>query len=329
MSKLGKSPKAGSDPRPRGSILVSTQIVEQSVDIDADWMLSELAPVDMLLQRLGRLWRHNRDSRPVPEAELAIVCSRMPVYDLSDLPFNTKELETFFGRGVWIYAPFVLLRTFETLRHRKVVCVPDDIRQLLETAYSEKFPDTELHRSLYADMKTKADKLRQLALMGEGDSLPTRDDSEETAGTRYNSRPSVSLLIVRSLDSAAGRSTVSATLLDGCSVSISLCHRDFEVTRALYGNLVQVAPNDTLREEKANHRTEILSQHFFASETPLVCLWDSESGALVLQGSGADAGYRYTTELGAVRMRNETLLAQRDAGYADDTDFFFDNGNDW
>ncbi len=329
MSKLGKPPTTGSDPRPRGSILVATQIVEQSVDIDADWMLSELAPVDMLLQRLGRLWRHERSDRPVSMPELAVVCARVPAEDLSDLPSDTRELESFFGRGVWVYAPYVLLRTFETLRDRKAFCVPNDIRPLLEIVYSETIPTTEPHRSLYDDMKAKADKLQQLARMGEADSLPTRDDSEETAGTRYNSRPSVSLLLVRGLDTAAGRVTASATLLDGRSVLISRFHRDFEVTCALYGNLVQVAPNDALREEMANHRTDFLSQHFFASETPLVCLWDPEAGALTLHGSGADAGYRYTTELGAVRIRNEEMTSPHNASNADAPDFFFDNGNDW
>ena len=124
MKSLGKPPKEGPDPRPHGSILVATQIVEQSVDIDADWMLSELAPADMLLQRLGRLWRHERPNRPIVAPELAVVCARMPADDLSDLPSKTKELESFFGRGVWVYAPYVLLRTLETLRCRESVSAP-------------------------------------------------------------------------------------------------------------------------------------------------------------------------------------------------------------
>ena len=329
MAKLGKSPESDSNPRPHGSILVATQIVEQSVDIDADWMLSELAPVDMLLQRLGRLWRHNREARPVRGPEVAIVCARMPADDLSDLPTDTKELESFFGRGVWVYAPYVLLRTFETLRNHEDIRIPDDIRSLLEIVYSKKIPSTEPHRSLYDDMKAKADKLRNLARMGEADSLPIRDDNEETAGTRYNSRPSVSLLLVRGLDPAAGSATASATLLDGRSISISRFRRDFEVTRALYGNLVQVAPNDALLEEKVNHRTDILSQHFFTPEIPLICLWDPESGTLTLHGSGTYAGYRYTTELGAARTRNEEISSSRNASDTNAPDFFFDNGKDW
>jgi CRISPR-associated endonuclease/helicase Cas3 len=48
----------------RGLVLVGTQILEQSLDYDVDAMLSDLAPVDLMIQRAGRLWRHpNRENR--------------------------------------------------------------------------------------------------------------------------------------------------------------------------------------------------------------------------------------------------------------------------
>jgi CRISPR-associated endonuclease/helicase Cas3 len=109
-------------------ILIATQVAEQSLDLDFDVMITDLAPIDLVLQRAGRLWRHARDARPVSEAKLFVAGLE-------------GERPPSFAKPLWwgkVYEEECLLRTWLVLQQRKFLTVPDDIDPLVREVYDEK-----------------------------------------------------------------------------------------------------------------------------------------------------------------------------------------------
>ncbi|MDO5562937.1 MAG: CRISPR-associated helicase/endonuclease Cas3, partial [Synergistaceae bacterium] len=68
ITKYGKGRQEGC-----GSILVATQVIEQSLDLDFDFMITQVCPVELLFQRLGRLFRHERKTRPAAMPECVML----------------------------------------------------------------------------------------------------------------------------------------------------------------------------------------------------------------------------------------------------------------
>lgn len=115
-------------------ILIATQVAEQSLDLDFDVIATDLAPVDLVLQRAGRLWRHLRPTRPVAE----------PILLIAGLDGQEPPL---FGKPLWwgaVYREDVLLRTWSILRDRQSLTLPDDIDTLVRTVYEEQVPVPEV-----------------------------------------------------------------------------------------------------------------------------------------------------------------------------------------
>lgn len=83
----------------RGRILVASQVIEQSLDIDFDVLITDLAPVDLLIQRAGRLWRHRREARPLNEPVLHVL-SPEPRADA-----DANWLDSVVPEAGWIYDP--------------------------------------------------------------------------------------------------------------------------------------------------------------------------------------------------------------------------------
>lgn len=206
---------SGITPKDRGTILIATQVVEQSVDIDLDFIVSDLAPTDMLLQRLGRLWRHERPRRAAAAPEVWV---RLP-----ELPADTgaDALRKSLGRSARVYAPYVLLRTMEVWRTRTEIHLPADIRPLLEATYTE--PD-ENEPAARRELREELEKeKRELALNAEAATRvlgnPMLADKEEVL-TRRKGPPTTPVVLLRSATGGLnGLTTLVA--LDDTRIEIS------------------------------------------------------------------------------------------------------------
>jgi CRISPR-associated endonuclease/helicase Cas3 len=125
---LGRDGKADSR---CGFIVVGTQILQESLDYDVDVMVTDLAPIDLIIQRAGRLWRHSdRRNRPMAQPELCV---------LSPDPgrvFTADWYRQLSRRGAAVYGHHGLVwRSAAALFRRGVLETPGGVRELIEEVY--------------------------------------------------------------------------------------------------------------------------------------------------------------------------------------------------
>lgn len=113
--------------RPHRSILVGTQVLEQSLDLDFDLMVSDLAPIDLLLQRSGRLHRHNRSARP---AGLETPTMWLVVPDENAGVPN-------FAQVARVYAADIMFKTWWELRDTRAWDIPASLESWVERVYGD------------------------------------------------------------------------------------------------------------------------------------------------------------------------------------------------
>jgi CRISPR-associated endonuclease/helicase Cas3 len=128
LTRFSKPREDGKVLRPQRAIVVATQVVEQSLDLDFDLLFSELAPVDLMIQRAGRLHRHDRGSRLHPRC-LTILG---PQLDSDGLPQ--------FGVDGLVYEPYVLLQSYLALQDREDMHLPKETVALIEAVYAAATP---------------------------------------------------------------------------------------------------------------------------------------------------------------------------------------------
>ena len=120
---FGPPADPGAGERPARAVVVGTQVLEQSLDLDFDVMVTAMAPVDSLIQRMGRIQRHRRDDSRPP--------TRMALTGVE----HTRGRVTFLPYTTRVYDEAVMLRTWAVLRDRTEVVCPDDVQGLVDSVY--------------------------------------------------------------------------------------------------------------------------------------------------------------------------------------------------
>lgn len=202
--------------RPHKAILVATQVVEQSLDVDFDEMITAVAPIDLLIQRAGRVFRHAHTKRPK-----AFFQPQMTVL----IPEAGKDL----GADGIVYPESLLKQSIHLLEARTVVRIPEDLADLVAAGYDmDQVPEEELeswlNQIIEDDIKAGSSEIYKLSppdkafspLGGESVFDDSETDSFLSVKTRLG-EPSVRIALLES--NLYCRIQSLGTEKDGCVVA--------------------------------------------------------------------------------------------------------------
>nr|WP_280275169.1 CRISPR-associated helicase Cas3' [Nocardia wallacei] len=207
---------SGLPQRLRRRIVVASQVVEQSLDVDFDVLITDLAPIDLILQRMGRLHRHQRgDGQSQRPAKLRQARTYLAGVDFSTAP---PTLETSAAR--YVYRAYPLLRAAAVLLPHlgSTVSLPDDIAPLVQDAYGPEpiGPDSwqaamaEARQQWHSDIARRTDRAtaHQLADPGRpgkpiigwlSANVGDADDAAEGQGQVRDGAPSLEVVLIQAI----------------------------------------------------------------------------------------------------------------------------------
>lgn len=308
LEKLGKN-----GDRVKGCILVATQVIEQSVDIDADFLITELAPTDMIIQRIGRVWRHERKKRPVPFPAIHIISQEI------NLDMSTDEVCEALGiPNTYVYSPYVLCRSREVWKKydKKTVFLPADVRKLLNETYDEKTDEPEALNNLKLQQEQKNQKLERYAnaMHMNTKGMPVGKDDEHAA-TRYNDRPMKDVIIVKSF--TENKNYTELVLLTEDTIKISSYKRDIYAAAQMYENLLRI-PSYLLPE---NDTPEWLAKSLNNNSAILEC---KDTAVLYADGMPTDLSYDVHTGLICNKISHKHTDKKKERTHNEFSDFIME-----
>lgn len=296
MRLLGK----GDAERPRsGCILVGTQVVEQSVDIDADLLVTDLAPTDLLFQRIGRLHRHAR-LRPQGFEKARCIILQPSVDWGADVATIKKSL----GASAYVYPPFSLFQAQRVWDALSQVTIPEEIRPLLEESSRIPEPIPSGAEALRMELDKLVEQMRGTAWMNTVFGTGAVEDVEGMQ-TRWKPKPSGFVILLQSPPCMSAEG-ISLAFLDGTSHAFVPGRFDFDLARKLHQNACRV-PRYLIADVLRAPVTPLwLAQHFPQS---ILAVCPPDSAECLPCHAPATPSYRlsYHEERGLSHERNSAV----------------------
>ena len=297
--------------RPERLIVVATQLAEQSFDVDADLLVTDLAPIDLLLQRIGRLHRHHRDTpRPAPVRAPRVVVTGLNRHDQAPPSFPAGS-RAVYGIHLLLRSAALVERAVESGGWRVPAQVPD----LVALGYSAEplVPEpwraaAEEARQDWRELEKKREANAQPFLLAgpalDADTLAglhhasTADlqDEEKVAAVVRDGEPSVEVILIRRDDRGEYRTLDGRRLGPGGAAAVS----DDEVMDCVIAATVRLPARKEITAAALN---ELRPLDGWTSDP-----WLRYSRALELDPamSASLGGHRltYDTDLGLVESRD-------------------------
>ncbi|HET8789607.1 MAG TPA: CRISPR-associated helicase Cas3', partial [Modicisalibacter sp.] len=181
----------------RGQVLIATQVFQESLDCDVDLMISDLAPIDLLIQRAGRLQRHSRGPRLPPK--LWVLAP-----EWSDAPDVDWLRRTLPGTQAVYRDTSLCWLTQRVLRQLGAIRMPEQARVLIEEVYG--VSSTDIPDALQDNRLENKGKQRQDTAMAQFNALGLEKGyldgngqwgEEAEMGTRLVDEPSINIALLK------------------------------------------------------------------------------------------------------------------------------------
>lgn len=286
-------------PGNRQGIVIGTQVLEQSLDLDFDLMVSDLAPIDLLLQRAGRLFRHQRSGRPIAGPVLWVNVPR----DAAGRPA--------LGVNAVIYEEYLLWQTLRALEGRDAFHLPADYRNLVEAIYADAPPTDESLRGAWeAYQRHMYDARKEAALRMVPPPVPDEPFCTPAATLTFQEREDSARWGVAQTRLGAEAVTLIPLERRGRRVHVALSDQIYPLDRpaeradalALLRHSIRVSHKGIVRHFEAakTQRPALFDNPLLAGTHPL---WLAEGSAF--PGSRGEFALRLDSELGLIIASTE------------------------